>query len=87
MELTEDQFIEKYTKPCMHCTWLALLPSEYEWTTFACGYNVIKRESEFTKDSTKKWINWSMLNTKYYVFVWMYKKSMMVMIMMISLKY
>ena len=44
MELTEDQRIEKYAKNCGHCNRNTLLPYEYEWTCFSCGYNVSKHK-------------------------------------------
>ena len=49
MELTEDQKIEKYAKNCGHCNRNTLLPYEYEWTCFSCGYNVNKRKYELSK--------------------------------------
>ena len=42
MEISEDQKIEKYAKQCKQCMRNTLLPFEYVWTCFACGYNVIK---------------------------------------------
>ena len=54
MELTEDQMIEKYTKNCGHCRRNMLLPYEYEWTCFSCGYNVNKRKNELSKIQRKK---------------------------------
>ena len=54
MELTEDQIIEKYGKNCLHCNRNTLLPYEYEWTCFSCGYNVNKRKHELSKIQRKK---------------------------------
>ena len=54
MELTEDQIIEKYAKKCGHCNRNTLLPYEYEFTCFSCGYNVIKRKNELSKKQRKK---------------------------------
>ena len=54
MELTEDEIIQKYAKRCRHCNRNTLLPYEYEFTCFSCGYNVYKRKSELTKIQRKK---------------------------------
>ena len=54
MELTEDQIIEKYAKRCGHCNRNTLLPYEYEFTCFSCGYNVNKRKHELSKIQRKK---------------------------------
>ena len=54
MELTEDKIIQKYTKRCGHCNRNTLLPSEYEFTCFLCGYNVNKRKHELSKIQRKK---------------------------------
>ena len=54
MELTEDQIIEKYAKKCLHCSRNTLLPYEYEYTCFSCGYNVNKRKHELSKIQRKK---------------------------------
>ena len=54
MESTEDQIIEKYAKNCGHCNRNTLLPYEYEWSCFSCGYNVIKRKHELSKIQRKK---------------------------------
>ena len=54
MELTEDEFIQKYGKSCGHCNQNSLLPYEYEVTCFSCGYNVIKRKHELSKIQRKK---------------------------------
>ena len=39
MELTGDQNIQEYSKRCGHCKRNTLLPYEYEYTCFSCGYN------------------------------------------------
>ena len=54
MNLSEDQIIEKYAKKCGHCNRNTLLPYEYEFTCFSCGYNVNKRKHELSKIQRKK---------------------------------
>ena len=54
MELTEDEIIQKYAKKCLHCNRNTLLPYEYEFTCFSCGYNVKKRKNELSKIQRKK---------------------------------
>ena len=54
MELTEDEIIEKYAKHCGHCKRNTLLPYEYEFTCFSCGFNVSKRKHELSKIQRKK---------------------------------
>ena len=54
MELTEDEIIQKYGKLCGHCNRNSLLPYEYEWTCFSCGYNVNKRKHELSKTQRNK---------------------------------
>ena len=54
MELTGDEIIRKYAKNCGHCNRNTILPSEYEFTCIACGYNVSKRKHEFSKIQRKK---------------------------------
>ena len=44
MEITEDEIIKKCAKNCEYCSRNSLLPYEYEWTCFSCGYNVNKRK-------------------------------------------
>ena len=46
MEVTEDEIIQKYAKICHHCNRNTLLPNEYEYNCFSCGYNVNKRKHE-----------------------------------------
>ena len=54
MELSEDQIFEKYATKCLHCNRNTLLPYEYEFTCFSCGYNVNKRKHELSKIQRKK---------------------------------
>ena len=54
MNLSEDEIIQKYAKKCGHCKRNTLLPYEYEWTCFSCGFNVIKRKHELSKIQRKK---------------------------------
>ena len=53
MELTEDGIIQKNAKKCGHCNQNTLLPYEYEFTCFLCGYNVSKRKHELSKIQRK----------------------------------
>ena len=54
MNLSEDEIIEKSGKVCGHCNRNMLLPYEYEWSCFGCGYNVLKRKHELTNFQRKK---------------------------------
>ena len=54
MELTEDEKNEKNGKLCGHCNRNTLLPYEYEFTCFVCGYNVNKRKHELSKIQRRK---------------------------------
>ena len=54
MEVTEDEIFEKFRRHCGHCNRNTLLPYEYEWTCFSCGYNVNKRKNELSKIQQKK---------------------------------
>ena len=54
MILSEDEIIQKYGKLCGHCNRNTLLPYEYEFTCFSCGYNVNKRKHELSKIQRKK---------------------------------
>ena len=54
MNLTEDEIILKYGKFCGHCKRNTLLPYEYEYTCFLCGYNINKRKNELSKIQRKK---------------------------------
>ena len=50
----EDEIIQKYAKRCGHCNRKTLLPYEYEFTCFSCGFNVSKRKHELSKIQRKK---------------------------------
>ena len=52
--LSEDEIIEKYGKYCGHCNRKNLLPSEYEWSCISCGFNLIKRNHEFSTIQRKR---------------------------------
>ena len=54
MNLSEDKTIQKYGKHCGHCNRNTLLPYEYEFTCFSCGFNVSKRKHELSKIQRKK---------------------------------
>ena len=54
MNLSEDEIIEKYAKRCGHCNRIMLLPYEYEWSFFGCGYNVNKHKNKLSKIQRKK---------------------------------
>ena len=54
MELTEDEIIQKYGKHCGHCNRNTLLPYEYEFNCFSCGFCVNKRKHELSKIQRKK---------------------------------
>ena len=54
MNLSEDEIIQKYAKNCGHCNRNTLLPYEYEFTCFSCGFNVNKRKHELSKIQRKK---------------------------------
>ena len=54
MELTEDEYIQKYAKRCGHCNQNILLPYEFEFTCITCGFNVINRKHELSKIQRKK---------------------------------
>ena len=54
MNLSEDEFIEKYGKKCGYCNRNTLLPYEYKWTCISCGFNLIKRKHQLTKIQRKK---------------------------------
>ena len=53
MQLSEDEIIQKCGKNCGHCNRKTLLPNEYEWTCFSCGYNVNKRKHALPKTQKK----------------------------------
>ena len=54
MCLFEDEIIEKYAKQFRHCNRKTLLPNEYEFTCFVCGYNINKRKHELSKIQRKR---------------------------------
>ena len=54
MEITEHEIIQKNAKTCGHCNRNTLLPYEYEFTCFSCGYNVCKRKHELSKIQRKE---------------------------------
>ena len=54
MELTEDEIIQKYGKQFRHCNRNTLLPYEYEYTCFSCGFTLIKRNHELTRIQRKR---------------------------------
>ena len=54
MELTEDEIIQKNAKRCLHCKRNMLLPYEYEWTCFSCGFNTNKQKHELSKIQRKE---------------------------------
>ena len=54
MESTEDEIIQKYGKRCGHSNRNTSLPYEYEFTCFACGFNLNKRNHELSKIQRKK---------------------------------
>ena len=54
MELTEDEIIKNYGKNCGHCNRNTIIPYEYEFTCFSCGYNVSKRKHELSKIQRRK---------------------------------
>ena len=54
MNLTEDEIIENYAKQFEHCNRNTLLPYEYEFTCFSCGYIVNKRKHELSKLQRKQ---------------------------------
>ena len=54
MNLSEDEIIQKYAENCGHYKRKTLLPNEYEFTCFSCGYNVNERKHELSKVQRKK---------------------------------
>ena len=54
MELTRGEIIQKYGKRCRHCKRNTLLPYDYEFICFSCGYNVSKRKHELSKIQRKR---------------------------------
>ena len=54
MELRKDEIIQNYGKRYGYCNRNTLLPYEYKFTCFSCGYNVNKRKLEISKIQRKK---------------------------------
>ena len=54
MELTEVEIIPKYGKRCGHCNRNTLLPYEFEFICFSCGYKLNKCKHELSKLQRKK---------------------------------
>ena len=54
MELTEEESIQQYGKGCGNCNRNTLLPYEYEFACFSCGYNVNKGKHDLSKIRRKK---------------------------------
>ena len=54
MQLSAEEFLQKYAKHCGHCNRNTFLPYEYEWTCVSCGFNLIKRKHELSKKQQKK---------------------------------
>ena len=54
MPLSEDEILQKHAKHCGHCSRNTLVPYEYEWTCFGCGYNVIKRKHDVSIKQRRK---------------------------------
>ena len=54
MELTKDEFIQKYGKHSGHCNRKTLLTYEYEFFCVLCRCNVNKRKHELSKIEGKK---------------------------------
>ena len=54
MEITEDEKLEKYAKTSGHCNRNTFLPYEYEFICISCGFNLIKRKQELSKNQQKK---------------------------------
>ena len=54
MELTENEIFQKNANLCGYCRRVTLLPYEYEFTCFACGYNLIRRKHQLSKISRER---------------------------------
>ena len=54
MEITEDETIQKHAKQCLHCSQNTLMPYEFVWTCFVCGYILINRKQELSKLQRRK---------------------------------
>ena len=71
MELTEDEIIEKYAKKCGSWNRKTLLPHEYDFICFSCGFNLIKRKHELSKIQRKKIssIDWKTQSKIFFAYV------------------
>ena len=49
MELSEEEFTQRYAKQCKNCSKKTLLPYEYEFTYNVRGYNVKQRQKELSE--------------------------------------
>ena len=47
MTMTEDEIVENNANQCLHCTRNTLLPYEYKWSRFICGYKNKKKLVKF----------------------------------------
>ena len=54
MELTEDENVQKYATQCKHWSRNMLLLYEIERSCVVCGWNIIRRKNELSKNSGKK---------------------------------
>ena len=54
MQLSGEENIKKYAKQCLNCNQNTLLPYEYEYTCSSCGYKVIKRKHDLSKNQRKQ---------------------------------
>ena len=57
MESKKDGIIQKYTENCGHCKRNTVVPYEFEFTCFSCGYNVNKQKHGLSKIQRKKTIS------------------------------
>ena len=49
MNSSEEKIIQKDGKNCGNCNRITLLPYEYGFTCFSCGYNLNKRKHKLSK--------------------------------------
>ena len=54
MNLSADETIQNISKNCGHCNRSTFLPYSYEFTSFSCGFNVIKRKHGLTEIERKR---------------------------------
>ena len=54
MKLLEEEIFQKNGLLCKHCGQNCLIPYEYGFTCFVCGYNLLKQKLELTKYKRKK---------------------------------